>query len=112
PRDVRRGLDTVHLGHLDVQDHQVRTQLLRLPHGFLAITGLTNDLVALLPEHLHQVEPDERLVLSDEDAMLRGLGVIWLIGSRRRHPIPPGRARVPWCVSSTANSSSPRIPRA
>ncbi len=48
----------------------------------LAVAGLTGDDVALLGEHLGEVEPDQRLVLDDEHPQSGG-------GGRRR---PRGRS--------------------
>ena len=35
--------------------------------GRLPVAGLADDVVALLVEHLGEVEPDQRLVLGDHD---------------------------------------------
>ena len=48
--------------------HQVRAQLGGQPDGGLAVTGLADDVVPLLLEHLLEVEADERLVLGEQDA--------------------------------------------
>ena len=37
--------------------------------GLLPVAGLADDLVALLAQHLGQVQPDECLVLGDENAV-------------------------------------------
>ena len=37
-------------------------------YGALAVAGLADDVVPLFFEHLFQVEPDERLVLGDNDS--------------------------------------------
>ena len=41
--------------------------------GFLPVAGLADDLVALLAQHLGQVEPDECFVLGDEDTVRLGV---------------------------------------
>ena len=41
--------------------------------GFLAVAGLADDLVAFLPQHLGQVEPDEALRPCDEDTVRLGI---------------------------------------
>jgi len=43
----------------------MRAQLLGELHGALPVAGLPHHLVALLGEHLDQIEPDQRLVLRD-----------------------------------------------
>ena len=62
------------LGHLDVEDDQVGPVLLGERDRLLAVAGLADDVVALLGEHLGQVEPDQRLVLGDDDAVGAGCG--------------------------------------
>ena len=48
--------------------------LARQLDGLLTVTGLTDDGVPLLLEHLFEVEPDQGLVLGDDDT-----------GRQRRH---------------------------
>ncbi len=67
PRDPLFRGDAVQLGHLDVEDHEVRPKRLRELDGALPVAGLPYDVVLLLSEHLGEVEPDERLVLGDDD---------------------------------------------
>jgi hypothetical protein len=74
----------VHDRHLDVQDDEVRRQILGQPYGGLAVTGLADDVVALLHEHLGQVQPDERLVLGDQYPP--ALGARLRVG---HEPLPP-----------------------
>ena len=65
-------VDAVAPWHLDVHDHQVGLEALGQLDGLLAVAGLADDLVALLAQHLGQVEPDECFVLGDEDAVRLG----------------------------------------
>jgi hypothetical protein len=60
--------DAVEDGHLHVQDHQVGTVLLGQLHGPGTVTGLPDDVVPLLDQHLREIHPDQRLVLGDDDA--------------------------------------------
>src|SRR6478609_150371 len=53
--------------HLDIHDDEVGLDLLGQLDGLLAVAGLADDVVALLSEHLDEVETDEGLVLGDED---------------------------------------------
>ncbi len=61
------GGDAVQPRHLDVEDDQVGPELSGHRHGLLAVGGFPGDGVALLLEHLLQVQADQRLVLGDED---------------------------------------------
>ena len=95
--DLGRGVDTVAPGHLDVQDHQVRSQALGQVDRFLAVAGLPDHEVALLAQHLGQVEPDQRLVLGDEDPPGRitvrvGHGLNCVPARGERPPGSTGRA--------------------
>ena len=40
-------------------------------HGLLAVGGLADHVEALFEQHLAQVEPDQRLVLGDDDPQSR-----------------------------------------
>ena len=79
--DLLGGADAVEDRHLDVHDDDVGPELLGQRDGLLAVAGLADDVVAVLAEHLGEVEADERLVLGHEDAGRRGAaGVV----ARRR----------------------------
>jgi hypothetical protein len=65
--DLLGGRDAVEHRHLDIEDHQIRSELDGEPHRGLAVAGLADHLEALLLQHLLEVEPDEGLVLGDED---------------------------------------------
>ena len=65
--DLLGGREPVEHRHLDVEDDQVGTQLLRPVDGLLAVADLGDDGVPLLLEHFLEVEADEGLVLGDED---------------------------------------------
>ena len=71
--DLGSRVDTVATRHLDVHDHQVGLEAFGQLDGFLAVAGLADDLVAFLPQHLGQVEPDECFVLGDEDTVRLGI---------------------------------------
>ena len=79
------GVDPVAPRHLHVHDHQVRLQLLGQFDRVLAVAGLADHVVALFAEHLHQVEPDQGLVLGDHDTR-RGC----------RHPVRSERSSSPF----------------
>ena len=84
------GGQSVEDGHLDVHDDEVGLDLLGELDGLLAVARLTDDVVALLAEHLDEVEADQGLVLGDEDpgrALDRRRGGV----GRRRRPGGPGR---------------------
>ena len=49
---------------------EIGPQLFHQTHGRFAVTGLADDLVPFLGEHLRQVEPDQRLILGDDHAPL------------------------------------------
>ena len=86
-----RGGDPVQHRHLDVEDHQVRAQLLGEVDGLLAVAGLADDLVALLGQHLGEVHADECLVLGDDDAAYGGSGgAVGLRHGRKASPLPFG----------------------
>ena len=82
-------VDAVDLRHLDVHDHQVGAQLPGQLERLLAVAGLTGDDVALLGEHLGEVEADQRLVLDDEHAACHGLSLGSGLRSRLGHRDPP-----------------------
>ena len=65
--DLLGRTDAVELGHLDVHDHQVGSQARRQLYRGLAVARLPDDVVALLGQHLDQVEADQRLVLGHDD---------------------------------------------
>ena len=50
------------------------SQLLGQPHRGLAVSRLADHVVALLDEHLPEVEPDQGLVLGDENPPALPLG--------------------------------------
>ena len=62
-RDLLRSTDAVELWHLDVHHDEVRLVLLGERDSRLAIPRLADDLVALLGQHLHEIEPDQYFVL-------------------------------------------------
>ena len=64
--DLLGGGDAVEHRHLHVEDDEVGPELLGELDGLLAVAGLADDVVALLLEHLLEVEADERLVLGDQ----------------------------------------------
>src|SRR5690625_3902154 len=64
--DLLRRRDTIQHRHLDVQDDQVRPQLIGQVDGSLTVAGLRDHLIALFSQHLHQIHPDQRLVFRDE----------------------------------------------
>ena len=64
---LRRG-DPVQPGHLDIEYDEIRAKLFGKLDGLLPVPGLANHVVALLAEHLCEVEPDQRLVLGDDNA--------------------------------------------
>src|SRR5882724_1332596 len=70
--DPLRRRQAVHDRHLDIEDDQVRAQILGQTNGSLAVAGLTDDVVALFDEHLGQVQPDEGLVLGDQHPLALG----------------------------------------
>ena len=59
--------DPVQHRHLHVEDHQVRPVLPGQLDGRLPVPGLADDGVPLLLQHLLEVEPDQCLVLGDDD---------------------------------------------
>src|SRR5262249_976899 len=61
------GLDAVEARHLDVEQRQVGLVLAGELHGLLPVARLGDDLVARALEQPPQVEPDDRLVLGDQD---------------------------------------------
>ena len=65
--DPPSGLDPVQLGHLHVEDGHVRPLRPGKRHRFLPIAGLGADLEAGPLEQRPKVEPDDRLVLGDQD---------------------------------------------
>ncbi len=70
--------DAVELGHLDVHDDEVGPQLGREGHGRLAVTGLSDDIEAVVAKDLDDVEPDEGLILGDDDATGSAGGLVGL----------------------------------
>ncbi|MDQ1011424.1 hypothetical protein QFZ82_005909 [Streptomyces sp. V4I23] len=70
--------------HLHIEDHEVRAVLTGQLDGSLAVTGLADDRVPLFLEHLFEVEPDEGLVLGDDDAgrQRRYVRLVVVIGDR------------------------------
>lgn len=66
--DLRGRVDAVAPRHLDVHDHEIRPQALGHLDGLLAVSGLTDNLIPLLAQHLGEIESDECFVLGDEYA--------------------------------------------
>ncbi|GAB2666543.1 hypothetical protein GCM10027088_51640 [Nocardia goodfellowii] len=44
-------------------------------HRLLAVTGLTDDQIALFGQHLHQIHPNERLIFSNDDSLRPGVAL-------------------------------------
>src|SRR5581483_2885749 len=65
--DPPGGLDPVEPRHLHVDDRQVRLVLARELDRLEAVPRLGADVVAGILEQPAQIEPDDRLVLCDED---------------------------------------------
>ena len=70
----RARLDPVELRHLHVEDREIRTLARRQSDRLLAVPRLRADLETGLLERLAEVEPDDRLVLSDEGSHPQSLG--------------------------------------
>ena len=70
--DPPGGLDPVEPRHLHVHDREVGLELARERDRLLAVARLAGDLVAGPLEQVAQVEPDDRLVLGDQDAHREG----------------------------------------
>src|SRR6476620_3295874 len=64
--DLRRSRDSIHFLHLDVADDEVRVQVDRQGDSLLTVGRLADDVVALLLQHLPQVEANKGLVFGDE----------------------------------------------
>ena len=79
--DPPRRLDPVELRHLHVEHREVGLFRARELDRLLAVLGLGAHVEARALEQLPQVEPDDRLVLGDEDPHVPG-----------RLSLPPGRA--------------------
>ena len=62
------GADAVELRHLDIHDDEVGAQLGRQSDRGLSITGLTDDIEAVVAEDLDDVETDQRLIFGDDHA--------------------------------------------
>src|SRR5206468_11685446 len=81
--DASGCLDPVQDGHADVHEHDVGLQAAGCGDRVLAVASLTDDTrVRLRLEDLAQPDPDERLIVSDQD-------VGHATGSRTRTTKPP-----------------------
>ncbi len=60
-------LDAVHVRHLDVHDHDIRSQLTGLVDRTAAIRHLADHQVTQVSQHLPQIHADQRLVVRDYD---------------------------------------------
>ena len=67
PGDLLGRGDPVHDGHVHIEHDDIGLELAGLLDRGLPVAHLADDLVALLGEELDEVEPDERLVLGDEN---------------------------------------------
>ena len=76
------GRDAVELGHLDIHDHQVGPQLGGQRDRGLAVSGLADDVEAVVAQDLDDVETDQRLVLGDDDTSRGGRGLLHVTHSR------------------------------
>src|SRR5262249_6412527 len=104
-RDPRTRLDPVHHRHLHIKDHKIRAKLLGQLHSLPAITSLPRNLIALLLQHLLQIEADKRLILGNQHPA-RGRGGLahrsdsWRKGAAHgqiyyRYMTAPGRKVAP-----------------
>ena len=66
-RDLLGRRNAIQLGHLDIKDHQVRLQTDRQIDRISTVISLGHHLVALLGQHLSQVQSDQGLVLGNHD---------------------------------------------
>jgi hypothetical protein len=87
-------VDAVELRHLHVEQREVGPLAACERHRLLAVARLGDDLEAASLEQLAQVEPDDRLVLGDQDAH-RPVTVSRRLAARSRPRPPPnvGAAR-------------------
>ena len=110
--DLLGGGDAVHDGHLDVHDAEVGLMLACEADGFLAVSGLGDDLVAGLGEGLDDVESDEGLVLGDENptGASAGLGTHGGESSMIAVRSGPNAARHEHCVASPCGGRAPPAP--
>ena len=66
-RDLSGRPQPVHARHLYVQNDQIRLMLFHQHHRLVAPPGLAHDVVAGRGQDLLEVEPDDGLVLGDDD---------------------------------------------
>ncbi len=66
-------LDAVHARHLDVHAHHAWTELTGEIDRFLAIGGLTDNLITVVFEHCHQVHTVHGFILGDDNGALVGV---------------------------------------
>ena len=64
-----RRVEAIATGHLDVEDAHLGLMLACQFHRFIAATRFSHDDIALVFEHLAQIEPDDGLVLCDHDSL-------------------------------------------
>ena len=69
-QDPSSRLDPVELGHLHVEQGEIRPLRAGQGHGLLTVAGLRADLETGVLEQGPQVEPDDCLVFCDEDPHL------------------------------------------
>ncbi len=87
-----RDFEAVELGHLDVQQSDIRRALRCQANGLEAIRGLPDDAVAGLPlEHLSKQHPRRLLIVHDQDAELASPGHL----RHRGEPTPAPGSRSP-----------------
>lgn len=89
-----RGFQAVDAGHGDVQQHQIRMQVVALLQHLLAVFGLADHLdVRMFTQQHAQALARQRLVIGDQHPHLRG-----------RHGHPPSLQRLPRHVSGNVIS--------
>jgi hypothetical protein len=59
--------DPIKLWHLDIHDHKIGRDIPGQRYRRFPVTGLADYLIALLSEHLHQIQADQHLVLGHDD---------------------------------------------
>src|SRR5581483_9680300 len=74
-RDDLGGVYPVEFRHLDVENDDIGFEVADGLQGFGAVSGLPDDIVAAVLQHLLQVEADDRLIISDYNTK-------WLVAQR------------------------------
>lgn len=67
--------DAVHTRHLDIHAHHIRAVLAGQFHGFLAVGGLTNDLITVVFQHGDQIHAVHGFVLCHDNGTRTVLGL-------------------------------------